>query len=115
MLIIVNDVLDFSKIEAGKLTLNNQPFSPNQLFEEIISVMAKSAHQQHLEFIYQLEPLPDKLIGDAFRIKQILNNLLGNALKFTSQGHILFSARGENQAHGLYELTLKIEGHRHWH
>lgn len=109
LLIIVNDVLDFSKIEAGKLTLNNQPFSPNQLFEEIISVMAKSAHQQHLEFIYQLEPLPDKLIGDAFRIKQILNNLLGNALKFTSQGHILFSARGENQAHGLYELTLKIE------
>lgn len=109
LLTIVNDVLDFSKIEAGKLTLSSQPFSPNQLFEEMVSLMAKSAHQKNLEFIYELEPLPDKLIGDAFRIKQILNNLLGNALKFTSEGYISFSASGKNLAHGFYELTLKIE------
>lgn len=109
LLTIVNDVLDFSKIEAGKLTLNNQPFSPNQVFEDMVSLMAKSAHQKQLEFIYELEPLPEKLIGDAFRIKQILSNLLGNALKFTSTGHIAFSASGKNLPHGLYEMNLKVE------
>jgi two-component system sensor histidine kinase BarA len=109
LLTIVNDVLDFSKIEAGKLALNNQPFSPNQLFEEIVRLMAKSAHQKRLEFIYELSPIPEKLIGDVFRIKQILNNLLGNALKFTSSGHILFSASGRSLAHGFYELELRVE------
>lgn len=109
LLTIVNDVLDFSKIEAGKLQLNNQPFSPNQLLEEMVNMMAKSAHQKQLEFIFDLDPLPEKLIGDAFRIKQILHNLLGNAIKFTSKGHIAFSAKGETQEHGLYELTIKVE------
>ncbi|WP_434532982.1 7TM diverse intracellular signaling domain-containing protein [Alteromonas arenosi] len=109
LLTIVNDVLDFSKIEAGKLQLNNQPFSPNQVFEEMVSLMAKSAHQKDLEFIFELGPLPEKLIGDVFRIKQILNNLLSNAIKFTSSGHITFAASGHTREHGLFELQLKVE------
>jgi two-component system sensor histidine kinase BarA len=109
LLSIVNDVLDFSKIEAGKLKINNHPFSPNQIFEDLISVMANSAHLKKLEFIYDLQPLPEKLIGDSYRIKQILNNLLGNALKFTNKGHIGLSASGVMLEHGLYELVLKIE------
>lgn len=109
LLTIVNDVLDFSKIEAGKLQLNNQPFSPNQVFEEMVSLMSKSAHQKGLEFIFELAPLPDKLIGDVFRIKQILNNLLSNAIKFTSTGYITFAASGQTREHGLFELQLKVE------
>lgn len=109
LLSIVNDVLDFSKIEAGKLRINNHPFSPTQIIEDLISVMAKSAHLKNIEFIYDLSPLPEKLIGDSFRIKQILNNLLGNALKFTDHGHIGLSVKGAFLEHGMYELTLKIE------
>ncbi|MEP1447954.1 MAG: 7TM diverse intracellular signaling domain-containing protein [Paraglaciecola sp.] len=109
LLSIVNDVLDFSKIEAGKLKINNHPFSPNDMLEDMVSVMAKSAHLKHLEFVYHLEPLPEKLIGDSYRIKQVLNNLLGNALKFTDQGFVSLSASGRVRNHGIYELVLKIE------
>ncbi len=109
LLAIVNDVLDVSKIEAGKLQINNQPFSPNQLLEEMVNLMAKTAHQKKLEFVFELGALPDKLIGDVTRIKQILNNLLSNALKFTSSGYIRLSAAGKTLDHGMFQLTLKIE------
>jgi two-component system sensor histidine kinase BarA len=108
LLNIVNDVLDFSKIEAGKLQINNHPFSPNQILEDVVGIMAKSAHLKNLEFIYDLNPLPEKLIGDSYRLKQILNNLLGNALKFTDTGQISLSVRGTQKEHGIYELELKI-------
>ena len=58
----MNDVLDCSKLEAGKLRLNNHPFSPNDMLEDLVSIMAKSAHLKNLEFIYNLEPLPEKLM-----------------------------------------------------
>lgn len=109
LLAIVNDVLDVSKIEAGKLQINNQPFSPNQLLEEMVNLMAKTAHQKKLEFVFDLGALPDKLIGDVTRIKQILNNLLSNALKFTSTGYIRLSASGRTLDHGMFQLELKIE------
>jgi len=109
LLTIVNDVLDFSKIEAGKLQINNQPFSPNQLLEEMVTIMAKSAHSKKLEFVFDLAPLPEKLIGDVFRIKQILNNLLSNALKFTSSGSITLSAKGRPLSHGIHELEFIVE------
>jgi two-component system sensor histidine kinase BarA len=109
LLNIVNDVLDFSKIEAGKLKINNHPFSPNEMLEDMVSIMAKSAHLKNLEFVYNLEPLPDKLIGDSYRIKQVLNNLLANALKFTDHGFVSLSASGKEREHGIYELVLKIE------
>ena len=109
LLTIVNDVLDFSKIEAGKLQISNQPFSPNKLLEELVSIMAKSAHSKKLEFVFDLGPLPEKLIGDVFRIKQILNNLLSNALKFTSSGSITLSVKGRPLPHGIHELIFTIE------
>lgn len=109
LLNIVNDVLDVSKIEAGKLQINNHSFSPNELLEEMVGVMAKSAHLKNLEFIFDMEPLPQRLIGDSYRIKQILNNLLGNALKFTDFGHIGLSASGKLLAHGIFEFNLRIE------
>ena len=109
LLSIVNDVLDFSKIEAGKLQINNQPFYPNQLLEEMVTIMSKSAHTKRLEFVFDLAPLPEKLIGDLFRIKQILNNLLSNALKFTSSGTIKLGVQGKALAHGIHEIVFTIE------
>lgn len=109
LLTIVNDVLDFSKIEAGKLQINNQPFSPNQLLEEMVTIMSKTAHSKRIEFVFELSPLPEKLIGDVFRIKQILNNLLSNALKFTSTGTITLGVTGRSLPHGIHELEFKIE------
>ncbi|RDV26720.1 hybrid sensor histidine kinase/response regulator [Alteromonas aestuariivivens] len=109
LLSIVNDVLDFSKIEAGKLQINNQPFSPNQLLEEMVTIMSKSSHSKRLEFVFDLSPLPEKLIGDVFRIKQVLNNLLSNAIKFTSSGTITLAVSGRSMPHGIHELNFRIE------
>lgn len=108
LLIIVNDVLDFSKIEAGKLQINNQPFSPNALLEEMVTLMAKSAHSKRIEFVFELEPLPEKLIGDLFRIKQVLNNLLSNALKFTSVGTVTLGVTNRELNHGLHEIIFTV-------
>ncbi|MED5380445.1 MAG: 7TM diverse intracellular signaling domain-containing protein, partial [Pseudomonadota bacterium] len=109
LLTIVNDILDFSKIEAGKLQINNQPFSPNKLLEEMVTIMAKSSHSKRIEFVFDLHPLPEKLIGDVFRIKQVLNNLLSNALKFTSSGTITFSVGGRSLPHGIHEVNINVE------
>ena len=109
LLTIVNDILDFSKIEAGKLQINNQPFSPNKLLEEMVTIMAKSSHSKRIEFVFDLHPLPEKLIGDVFRIKQVLNNLLSNALKFTSSGTITFSVSGRSLPHGIHEVNITVE------
>ncbi|WP_334021541.1 hybrid sensor histidine kinase/response regulator [Alteromonas sp. S015] len=109
LLTIVNDILDFSKIEAGKLQINNQPFSPNKLLEEMVTIMAKSSHSKRIEFVFDLHPLPEKIIGDVFRIKQVLNNLLSNALKFTSSGTITLSASGRTLPHGIHEVNITVE------
>lgn len=109
LLTIVNDVLDFSKIEAGKLHINNKPFSPISLLEEMVTMMSTSAHVKNIEFIFELAPLPEKLIGDVFRIRQILNNLLSNALKFTSSGYIKLGVKGRSLPQGILQLELIIE------
>jgi len=109
LLRIVNDVLDVSKIEAGKLQISNQPFSPNDVLEDIVNVMSKSAQHKKLEFVYRISPLPERLVGDAHRIQQVLINLLGNALKFTSSGHICLTASGELLENNIYQLQFLVE------
>jgi two-component system, NarL family, sensor histidine kinase BarA len=109
LLNIINDVLDFSKIEAGKLQISNDPFSPVELLEELTDMMARSAQAKNLEFICDLSPLPQKLIGDASRIRQVLTNLISNAIKFTRRGHVRLAVSGEDKSNGLYELTFVIE------
>ncbi len=89
LLQVVNEVLDYSKITSGKITLNIAPFKLNNLIQEITDVFEKSAKEKGLLFITQNNNQTNlTLKGDAFRIKQILFNLLGNALKFTDQGKI---------------------------
>jgi PAS domain S-box-containing protein len=91
LLTVINDILDFSRIEAGKgLVLNTASFEPRLLAEEIVNLFAASAHSKGLEILCQLpQYLPKQLNGDPSRLRQILNNLLGNAIKFTQSGEVL--------------------------
>ncbi|MDP8206318.1 MAG: response regulator [Candidatus Electryonea clarkiae] len=89
LLDIINDILDFSKIEAGKLDLEMIDFDLRTVVEEINDMMALKAHEKELEYVCLIEPdVPALLHGDPGRIRQVMINLIGNALKFTSEGEI---------------------------
>ena len=86
---LLNDILDLSKFEAGKLQLEQIPFDLGALLEETASLLSQNAGKQDLELICEIDPnLPGLLLGDPTRIRQIISNLLSNALKFTEQGHV---------------------------
>ncbi len=89
LLAILNDILDYSKIEAGKLAIDNTAFNLTTLLNTLHNLFSAKAEEKHLSLtIYAASDIPCELIGDALRIQQILANLLGNAIKFTQQGHI---------------------------
>jgi len=89
LLEIINDILDFSKIEAGKLFIDLVPFKLDELVEETIDILTVKAFEKKLEMLYKVDPaIPSQFIGDPIRIRQIVVNLLGNAIKFTQQGEI---------------------------
>jgi CheY-like chemotaxis protein len=89
LLDIINDILDFSKIEAGKLELESEPFPLAQVVEEVAQLLAPRAHQKRVELICEVDQaLPPRLMGDAGRIRQILINLVSNAVKFTEAGEV---------------------------
>lgn len=89
LLVIINDILDFSKIDAGKMEFDNAPFDLRNLIEECLELFSKQVNEKGLEINYLLSPdLPLNLIGDASRIRQVINNLLGNAIKFTEKGEV---------------------------
>ncbi|GAB6264112.1 two-component sensor histidine kinase BarA [Photobacterium sp. R1] len=89
LLTIINDILDFSKLEAGKLLLENIPFDFTDSLDEVMRLLAPSAHEKGLELTLRVDPrIPTGLIGDPLRIQQVLTNLIGNAVKFTERGNI---------------------------
>ncbi len=86
---VINDVLDFSKIEAGKFSLDVSEFCLDEMLQDVIKVVAVQAHQKRLELLYENQTdLPDLVSGDAGRLRQIVVNLLGNAIKFTEVGEV---------------------------
>ncbi len=90
----INDILDFSKIEAGRLDLEVVPFNLRELIEETAALLAERAHQKGLELLSDLlVTLPSKLLGDPVRLRQVLVNLVGNAIKFTAHGEVLIRLR----------------------
>lgn len=94
LLTLINDILDFSKIEAGKLFIDETSFNLNDLVEEIVDLLSVKAYEKKLEMICWLDPqLPSYFIGDPVRIRQVLMNLLGNAIKFTEKGEILVGVK----------------------
>ncbi len=95
LLSIINAILDFSKIEAGKLELERVDFSPRQVVQEVAELLAGRAHAKSLELLVQVDPaVPAQVVGDPHRLRQILMNLLGNAIKFTETGEVLVTLTG---------------------
>jgi two-component system sensor histidine kinase BarA len=90
LLNIINNILDYSKLEYGKLKPERAPFNVEDCFEEPVALLAPAAHEKHLELVLLVySDVPKRLIGDETRIRQILVNLLGNAIKFTHQGEVI--------------------------
>ncbi|MEM6342645.1 MAG: two-component regulator propeller domain-containing protein [Bacteroidota bacterium] len=90
LLSIINDILDFSKIESGKLELENSPFSVRDCVEEVLGLFAGKLGDKPVEFLYFIDPsLPAHIMGDGLRLRQVLLNLVSNALKFTAKGEII--------------------------
>jgi two-component system sensor histidine kinase/response regulator len=93
---IINDLLDFSKIEAGKLELDVAGFSLRAAVGDTLRALAVRAHRKGLELVCQVQPdVPDALVGDAGRLRQVLLNLVGNAIKFTDEGEVVVEVKSE--------------------
>ncbi len=106
LIAIINDILDFSKFEAGKLELDPIPFNLKSCIEDVASLMASEVTIDDVELAVQYNPaLPERCIGDVGRIRQIVTNLVGNALKFTHRGHVLINVDGDC---GKDKVALKI-------
>jgi PAS domain S-box-containing protein len=95
LLAIINDILDFSKIEAGKMTLNQFPFDLNSCVEEALDLLAPKAREKHIDLLHIIhDDMPAGLIGDEQRLRQVLLNLIGNAIKFTDKGEVCLEVTG---------------------
>jgi PAS domain S-box-containing protein len=96
---LINDILDFSKIEAGHLTLERRPLDPRQLVRELVALFAVEAQARGLRLHEQVDPaVPPRLVGDPMRLRQVLLNLVGNALKFTERGAVGISVSLEEES-----------------
>ncbi len=109
LLLIVNDILDFSKIEAGKLELDPAPFQLHESIEETMKTLAFRAHEKGLELLCDIKPqVPDQVVGDCARIRQVIVNLVGNAIKFTERGQVELEAELESQDHDELRLHFIV-------
>jgi len=95
LLVIINDILDYSKMEAGKLTLHPEPFDLERCIHELVTLMQVNARDKGIDLLVDYDIfLPGRFVGDPGRIRQVLTNLLGNAVKFTEAGHVIVRASG---------------------
>jgi len=110
LLFIINDILDFSKIEAGKLLFEPVPFDLLSVVEETIDMMVMKTREKGLDLTVQYGPdVPRHFIGDSGRIRQVLINLVNNAIKFTHKGHVLIEVRAEEQMNEEVLLRITVE------
>jgi GAF domain-containing protein/CheY-like chemotaxis protein/tetratricopeptide (TPR) repeat protein len=99
---IINDILDFSKIEAGKMDLENQPFDLREVVESALDLIAPKAVEKSLDIAYMIEnDVPPAILGDVTRLRQVLINLLGNAVKFTEKGEVVVSVQKTKDKPGV--------------
>jgi two-component system sensor histidine kinase/response regulator len=109
LLAILNDILDFSKIESRKLELEQIAFSPSRSVADVLKPLAVRAHQKSLELLCEIDSgVPEGVVGDPVRFKQILTNLVGNAIKFTDQGHVLVTIRETGRTDGRSALHVAV-------
>ncbi|RZK82611.1 MAG: response regulator [Pedobacter sp.] len=110
LLEIINEILDFSKIESGKLELEEHSFFIHKIIEETYDLLALKAYEKDIDLLYQIDPhVPGEVIGDMTRLRQIVVNLVGNAIKFTPSGEILTSIKLVSQDGLNYELEFAVK------
>ena len=106
LLTIINDILDFSKIDAGQMELDPAPFALAEAIEDVATLVSAKVAEKDLELIVRVDPaLPKMMVGDVGRIRQIVTNLLGNAVKFTEKGHVYVNVDGQVVKNGDGEFT----------
>lgn len=110
LLNVIDDILDFSKIESGKLELEAIDFDLRELIEDTASLLARRAQDKGLELVaFVPETIPQRVTGDPVRLRQILTNLLGNAVKFTEQGEVVLQTRVESHQDGHSTIFFEIK------
>ncbi len=111
LLVIINDVLDYSKIEADKITLKSKPFDLERCIHDVVTLLSPSAQDKGIQIAVDYDLfMPTSYFGDAGRIRQILTNLVGNAIKFTNEGHVAIRVVGlPFEADGVYRIHVTIE------
>lgn len=108
LLTIVNDILDFSKIEAGKLELDPTPFNMHEAVDDVAMLLGGAAREKNIDLLVRFHPrTPKFVVGDVGRIRQILTNLVGNAIKFTHEGSVLIDVSGDPSG-DTAALSIKI-------
>lgn len=113
LLAIIDDILDFSKLEAGRMTVEDLPFRLRHVFEDLHALLLPKARERRIAFTCQVEDdVPDVLSSDCRRLRQILLNIVGNALKFTCEGHVTVRARLVERAgaEGILQITVEDTG-----
>ena len=109
LLAIINDILDFSKLDAGKIIIESIPFTLRESIEEVLILLSPSCQKRNIELSLRLpDQVPDLLIGDAMRIKQVVLNLVNNAIKFTDKGLVTIDVEGENIDEYTASFKIKI-------
>jgi len=110
LLSIINDILDFSKVEAGKLALETIPFDLWTSVEDVASMLAVRAQDKGIELLVRFSPdTPRRVLGDPGRIRQVLINLAGNAIKFTNKGYVLINVESAAKGGDLCEFKISVE------
>ncbi|MBF0225676.1 MAG: response regulator [Desulfobacterales bacterium] len=112
LLSIINDILDFSKIESGKMIFEETPFNLNEIFDNLSNMFSAKLLEMHkqIELIIDIQPgTPISLIGDKTRLQQVLTNLLGNAVKFTEKGYILFGVKDLQKEGNMVKLQFYVK------
>jgi len=109
LLTIINDILDFSKIDAGQMELDPAPFKMGEAIEDVATLVSSKVAEKDLELVVRIDPnLPEMFVGDVGRIRQIVTNLMGNAVKFTESGHVFVDVSGTVE-HSQAKLKIAIE------
>jgi two-component system sensor histidine kinase BarA len=109
LLTIINDILDFSKIEAGKLILDRVPFRLRDIVEDVMVMLAPAAHAKNLDLVPLVyNDVPDNIMGDPLRVKQVITNLVNNAIKFTQTGEVVLRASLEDENKEKNQVTLRL-------
>jgi signal transduction histidine kinase/DNA-binding response OmpR family regulator len=110
LLVVINDILDFSKLEAGKLEIESAPFNLREIFEDVNEMMIPQTEGRDLELVLEYPAgQPQGFIGDGGRLRQVVTNLVGNAIKFTASGHVTIAVSCEARDAGRANVRVSVQ------